>query len=157
MHQMLIEHTPDQSDVVSFRIGDQDYCIDIDVVREIRGWSPTTVLPHSPPHITGVINLRGTVVAVVDLAARLGLPQTVPTPRHVVIIVSVNSQTVGLLADVVSDILGIDEGSVKPVPDVGPDPTRAFITNLITHDDGRILRKLDMDKILPRSAGGQPS
>ena len=153
MRQMLIEHTPDQSDVVSFRIGDQDYCIDIDVVREIRGWSPTTVLPHSPPYITGVINLRGAVVAVVDLSARLGLGQTVPTPRHVVIIVTLESQTVGLLADVVSDILGIDDGSVKPVPEVGPDSTRAFITNLITLDDGRMLRKLDLCKVLPRPGG----
>lgn len=154
MRQMLIQHTPDQSDVVSFRIGDQDYCIDIDVVREIRGWSPTTVLPHSPPHITGVINLRGAVVAVVDLAARLGLGQTAPTPRHVVIIVTLGNQTVGLLADVVSDILGIDEGSVKQVPDVGPDSTRAFITNLITLEDGRMLRKLDLRKVLPRLVGG---
>jgi purine-binding chemotaxis protein CheW len=151
MRQML-QNTPDQSDVVSFRIGEQDYCIDIDVVREIRGWSPTTVLPHAPPHVTGVINLRGAVVAVVDLAARLGLGKTTPTPRHVVIIVAYGNQTVGLLADVVSDILGIDEDAMKPVPEITSDTTRAFITNVITFDDGRMLRKLNLAEVLPRFA-----
>ena len=119
MREMTIQHTAEQNDVVSFRVCEQDYCIDIDVVREIRGWSPTTVLPHAPPFITGVINLRGAVVAVIDLAARLGLGRTVPTPRHVIIIVTLGNQTVGLLADVVSDILGVGDVAMKPVPDVG--------------------------------------
>jgi purine-binding chemotaxis protein CheW len=153
MRQMILQNMAGQNDVVSFRIGEQDYCIDIDVVREIRGWSPTTVLPHAPPHVTGVINLRGAVVAVVDLAARLGLGRTTPTPRHVVIIVALGNQTVGLLADVVSDILGIDEASLKPVPDVVSDNTRAFITNVITLEDGRMLRKLNLGEVLPRHAG----
>lgn len=150
MRQMMLQNMADQSDVVSFRIGEQDYCIDIDVVREIRGWSPTTVLPHAPHYVTGVINLRGAVVAVVDLAARLGLGQTVATPRHVVIIVALGNQTVGLLADVVSDILGIDEAMLKPVPDVASDGAGTYITNVITLEDGRMLRKLDLGEVLPR-------
>lgn len=153
MRQMMLQKTADQSDVVAFRIGEQDYCIDIAVVREIRGWSPTTVLPHAPPHVTGVINLRGAVVAVIDLAARLGLGKTIPTARHVIVIVTLGHQTVGLLADVVSDILGIDEQAMKPVPDVASDSTRAFITNVITMEDGRMLRKLDLSEILPRRNG----
>lgn len=148
MRQMLLQNSTDQSDVVSFRIDDQDYCIDIDVVREIRGWSPTTILPHAPHYVTGVINLRGAVVAVVDLAARLGLGKTNPTPRNVVIIVALENQTVGILADVVSDILGIDEASLKPVPDVASDGAAAFITCVITLEDGRMLRKLDLAAVL---------
>lgn len=153
MRQMILQNSADQSDVVAFRIGDQDYCIDIDVVREIRGWSPTTVLPHAPAYVTGVINLRGNVVAVIDLAARLGLGRTEPTPRHVVVIVTFGNQTVGLLADVVSDILGIGDAELKPVPDVGCDTTRAFISNVITLEDGRMLRKLELSEVLPRRAG----
>lgn len=153
MRQMMLQNTADQSDVVAFRIGEQDYCIDISVVREIRGWSPTTILPHAPPHVTGVINLRGAVVAVVDLAARLGLGKTVPTPRHVIVIVTLGNQTVGLLADVVSDILGIDDQAMKPVPDVASDSTRAFITSVITTEDGRMLRKLELSEVLPRRNG----
>lgn len=150
---MMLQNTADQSDVVAFRIGEQDYCIDIAIVREIRGWSPTTILPHAPPHVTGVINLRGAVVAVIDLAARLGLGKTIPTPRHVIVIVTLGEQTVGLLADVVSDILGIEDQAMKPVPEVASDSTRAFITNVITMEDGRMLRKLDLSEVLPRRNG----
>jgi purine-binding chemotaxis protein CheW len=153
MRQMMLQKTAGQNDVVSFRIGEQDYCIDIEVVREIRGWSPTTILPHAPSYVTGVINLRGAVVPVIDLADRLGLGRTTPSPRHVVIIVALGAQTIGLLADVVSDILSIDENSVKPVPDVASESTRAFITNIIALDDGRMLRKLNLDEMLPRLAG----
>jgi len=118
MRPMTLSNPVDQNEVVAFRIGEQDYCIDIGIVREIRGWTPTTVLPHAPPHVTGVINLRGGVVAVVDLAARLGLGRTAPTGRNVVIIVSPGDRTVGLLADVVSDILGVTQDMLQAVPDV---------------------------------------
>lgn len=150
MREMMLQNMADQNDVVSFRIGEQDYCIDIDIVREIRGWSPTTVLPHAPDYVTGVINLRGAVVAVIDLAARLGLGRTVATPRNVVIIVALGNQTVGLLADVVSDILGIDDAALKAVPEVAAEGAGGFITNLITLEDGRMLRKLDLRQVLPR-------
>lgn len=148
MRPMTLSSPTDQTEVVAFRIGEQDYCIDIGVVREIRGWTPTTVLPHAPDHVTGVINLRGAVVAVVDLAARLGLGKTVPNGRNVVIIVSPGDRTVGLLADVVSDILGLTEEMLKPVPDVASDTARRFITNVVTLEDGRMLRKLDLAAIL---------
>jgi purine-binding chemotaxis protein CheW len=144
---MTLSNPVDQNEVVAFRIGEQDYCIDIGIVREIRGWTPTTVLPHAPPHVTGVINLRGAVVAVVDLAARLGLGRTAPTGRNVVIIVSPGDRTVGLLADVVSDILGVTQDMLQAVPDVASDAARRF-TNVITMDEGRMLRKLDLDAIL---------
>ena len=150
MRELTLQTTASQGDVVSFRVGEQDYCIDIDVVREIRGWSPTTVLPHAPAHVTGVINLRGSVVAVVDLAARLGLGRTVPTPRHVVIIVTFGNQTAGLLADVVSDILDLSGAAFQPVPDIVSDSTRALIANVVTLSDGRMLRKLDLHEVLPR-------
>lgn len=148
MRPMTLSNPVDQTEVVAFRIGEQDYCIDIGIVREIRGWTPTTVLPHAPPHVTGVINLRGAVVAVVDLAARLGLGRTAPTGRNVVIIVSPGDRTVGLLADVVSDILGVTQDMLQAVPDVASDAARRFITNVITLDEGRMLRKLDLDAIL---------
>ena len=146
---MVLKNTASQGDVVSFRVCEQDYCIDIAVVREIRGWSPATVLPHAPAHVTGVINLRGAVVAVVDLAARLGLGRTEPTARHVVIIVTLGHQTVGLLADVVSDILNVESATAQPVPDILADSTRALITSVITLEDGRMLRKLHLSEVLP--------
>jgi len=89
---------------------------------------------------------------VIDLAARLGLGRTVATQRNVVIIVALGNQTVGLLADVVSDILGIDDAALKSVPEVAAEGAGGFITNLITLEDGRMLRKLDLRQVLPRHA-----
>ncbi len=141
-----------RKEVVAFRLADQDFCIDIEHVREIRGWTPATKLPHAPSYVTGVINLRGSVVAVVDLADRLGLGATTPSDRHVIIIVTLGRQTVGLLADFVSDILTIGEEATKAVPELGAEPTRDFIVNIITLEDSRMLRKIDLSRILPKLA-----
>lgn len=146
-----------RKEVVAFRLGDQDFCIDIDHVREIRGWTPATRLPHAPSYVTGVINLRGSVVAVVDLADRLGLGPTVPSDRHVIIIVTLGRQTVGLLADFVTDILTIGEESTKAVPEIGTEPTRDFIVNIVTLEDGRMLRKIDLSRVLPDSRSPGPT
>jgi purine-binding chemotaxis protein CheW len=89
------------------------------------------------------------VVAVVDLAARLGLGVTVPSPRHVIIIVSLGKQTVGLLAEVVSDILTVTPDMVKSVPDQIADQARDFITCILTFPNGLILRGLDLSHVLP--------
>ncbi|MEH7827616.1 chemotaxis protein CheW [Gemmobacter denitrificans] len=143
-------------EVVAFRLGEQDFCIDIGYVREIRGWTPTTVIPHAEPHIKGVINLRGSVVAVVDLSARLSLGETTPSPRHVVIIVSVNNQIVGLLAEVVSDILSVTPDMVKPVPEQVGEGSQDFISAIMTMPDGRMLRALELTHILPMGSGIVP-
>lgn len=147
----ILSGRPDAAgrDVVSFRLAEQDFCIDINVVREIRGWTPTTALPHAQSYVKGVINLRGSVVAVVDLAARLGLGATTPTARHVIIIVTLGRQTVGLLADVVSDILTIGAEHMKPVPELASEVARDFITSVITFEDGRMLRMIDLGRVLP--------
>jgi len=141
-------------EVVALRLGDQDFCIDIGLVREIRGWSATTMLPNAQHYIAGVMNLRGSVVAVVDLAARLGLGDTRPTPRHVVIIVSLNGQTVGLLADLVSDILAVTPDMTRPVPERVAGTTREHLACILALEDGRILRDLDLSHLLAARIAG---
>jgi purine-binding chemotaxis protein CheW len=149
MLQNSTHDTPGQRDVVSFRVAEQDFCIDIGVVREIRGWTPTTVLPHAQDYVKGVVNLRGSVVAVVDLSARLGFGATTPSARHIIIIVMIGDQTIGLLADVVSDILTIDDTAMRQVPDIASEVARDFISSVVTFDDGRMLRKIDLARVLP--------
>lgn len=151
MHVATLENPEGRSEVVSFQVADQDFCIDIGHVREIRGWTPVTVLPHSQNHIMGVMNLRGSVVAVVDLAARLGLGKTEPSPRHVIIIVTMDTQTVGLLADMVSEIAALDPEMKQPVPDQMADQSGGFLTFIGTLSDGRMLRGLDLTHILGES------
>src|SRR4051794_18257547 len=94
-------------ELIAFRVADQEFCVDIMQVRDIRGWTPTTAIPHSPHYVRGLINLRGAVLPVIDLAARFGLPLTAPTSRNVIVFAETKRQTVGLLVDAVSDILTV--------------------------------------------------
>uniref|UniRef100_UPI0028114691 chemotaxis protein CheW n=1 Tax=Phenylobacterium sp. TaxID=1871053 RepID=UPI0028114691 len=76
-------------ELISFRIGAQEFCVDIMDVREIRGWTPATAIPQAPAFVRGVINLRGAVLPILDLGARLGLGAADPTARHVIIVTQV--------------------------------------------------------------------
>ena len=138
-------------EVVAFRVANQDFCFDIMSVREIRGWTETTTLPHAQSYVKGVINLRGNVVPVVDLSDRLGFGPTDPSARHVIIIAVVAGQTIGLLADVVSDILSVRNDMLHPVPDMISDQVKAFISGVVLIEE-RMIRKLDLARVVP-SAG----
>jgi purine-binding chemotaxis protein CheW len=144
----------DDRELVSFRVGGQDFCVDIMSVREIRGWTPATVLPHAPSYILGVINLRGAVVPIVDLAARMGLEPIRPDARHVIVICVVDNQTVGFLVDAVSDILSVKRTLIQPTPAVSSDVTRAFFEGVIAIDQ-RMLRLIDIEAVLPPIAARQ--
>ena len=137
-------------ELVTFRVGDQDFCIDIMMVREIRGWSPATILPHAPKFVLGVINLRGSVVPIVDLSARLGLAPSVPDDRHVIVIAVVGTQTVGFVVNAVADIIAVDHSEVQPTPDVTSEATRAFIEGVIVTKE-RMLRVIDIKTVLPKT------
>src|SRR5690606_9136287 len=105
-------------ELIAFRIGDQEFCVDIMSVREIRGWTPATPLPHAQRYVQGVINLRGTVLPIIDLSARLGFGFTKPEARHVIIVVRSGDQEAGLLVDAVCDILSVTESMLQPTPNV---------------------------------------
>jgi len=148
-----VENNVDEhSELIAFKIADQDFCFNIMSVREIRGWTPATVIPHSPDYVRGVINLRGAVVPIIDLAARLSLPVPEPTSRNVIIITQIDGPTVGLLVDAVSDILSVGLDDVQPTPEVASDESNCFVTGIITHDD-RMIRMIDIAGILPEVPG----
>lgn len=137
-----------RSELISFRIGDQEYCVDIMSVREIRGWTAATPLPRSPSFVRGVINLRGAVLPVVDLGARLGLALTQPTARHVIIVTRIADQLVGLLVDAVCDILTVTKDIVQPTPDVACEMARNFVRGLLAVE-GRMISLITLDRVLP--------
>ena len=112
----IVSKTNAAREYITFRIGDQFYCIDIMSVREIRGWTPATTLPRAPGYVRGVINLRGVVLPIIDLADRLGFPPTEPTARHVIIVAQTGKHVVGLLVDAVSDIINMPADKVQPTP-----------------------------------------
>ncbi len=116
---------------VSFRVGTEDYAINIMAVREIKGWTATTLLPNQPEYVLGVLNLRGTIVPIYDLRARFGLGMTQTTPMHVIMIVSVQDRVVGLLADAVSDILTVNSAEIREVPDIERGGATEFLAGII--------------------------
>jgi purine-binding chemotaxis protein CheW len=135
-------------ELVAFRIGEQEYCVDIVAVREIRGWTKATMLPHAPHYVQGVINLRGTVLPIVDLSARLGLGACEPTARHVTIVVHIGGQVVGLLVDAVSDILTVALAEIGPTPDIASETTKQFVRGVLAVED-RMISLIELTQVLP--------
>src|SRR3954467_1197708 len=135
-------------ELISFRIGAQEFCVDIMAVREIRGWTAATALPQSPTFVRGVINLRGAVLPIVDLAARLGFEGSETSDRHVIIVAQIGEQVVGLLVDAVSDILSVTDDLIQPTPDVGCEQVRTFVKGIMAVD-GRMISLISLDRGLP--------
>ncbi|MEK0084995.1 chemotaxis protein CheW [Benzoatithermus flavus] len=104
--------------IVTFLVADRQFGVPMRAVREIKRWMETTPLPHVPAYVRGVLNLRGTILAVYDLRARLGLGLTEPTKDHIIIIVSIDDRLIGLLVDAVCDIPEVTRADVQPVPDL---------------------------------------
>jgi purine-binding chemotaxis protein CheW len=148
----MTNHTNQQNtgevELLSFRLAEQEYSVDIMSVREIRGWTRATPLPHSPAHVRGVINLRGTVLPVVDLSTRLGMAPVEGDARNVIIVVQVGSQSAGLLVDAVSDILALPRNELQTPPELAADTAHSFISAL-TIVEGRMIRVLDLSAVLP--------
>ena len=120
------------TEFISFAIGNEQYGVDIMAVREIKGWSAVTELPSQPEHMRGVLNLRGTMVPIVDLRCRFGQGRTETTPMHVVIVVQVGIKTVGLLADRVLDIVAVEASQIQPVPQVSRSSRIEYLAGLVT-------------------------
>ena len=102
---------------LSFRLGDEEYGIDILAVQEIRAFEPPTRIAGAPEHIRGVINLRGVVVPIVDLRMRFGLADAPCNQFTVVIILNVAGRMMGIVVDGVSDVLALREADLRPAPD----------------------------------------
>ncbi len=133
--------------VLTFAIGDATYGIDIPCVQEIRGWSPVTKLPQAPADVLGVLNLRGSIVPVLDLRLKFGSTNVQYTPITVIIVVSVMSakgqREFGMVVDGVSDVIDITPQDVKPAPDLGATSSSAYIRGLVPVS-GRMVVLLDV-------------
>ena len=137
----------DGLEIISFHLGDQVFSVNIMSVREIRGWAPVTPLAHSPAHVLGVINLRGTVIPVIDMAIRLGLERIEPTERSAIIVADVRGQLVGLLVEYVSDMITVDSEQMQVVPEVGGNSVQAM-TSAIISQESQMISHLDLDAVL---------
>lgn len=123
------------SQYISFRVGEEEYGVDIMLVREIKGWVGVTSLPNTPKYMRGVLNLRGIIVPIFDLRCRFGMDRTEATNLHVVVIVQVGERTMGILVDAVSDILTVTEDDINSVPDIDQRQDGEYLNGLLTVDD----------------------
>lgn len=130
---------------LAFRIGEQEYAIDILKVQEIRGHTAITTLPQTPSWVRGAMNLRGTIVPVYDVRERFGLGTSEYHRFSVIIVVAVGQRQVGLLVDAVSDVIDLAEDQLEPPPDVGTGD--GYVQSLGRIED-RILIILQLDRVV---------
>ena len=152
---MTATDAPLDLEFVTFCASGQKFGIDIAQVKEIRRWGPVTPLPHAPHGMLGVMNLRGSVIPVFDLAARLGLSVTVENPRNVIVVAMHDAQTIGLLVESVAEILSVARDDIQTTPDLRSDSARQSITGLITAEDG-ITRVIDLAALVQHQVVSAP-
>lgn len=141
-------------ELITFKISGQVFALDIMKIREIRAWTPTTRLPRVPHYVAGVVNLRGTVLPVVDLAARLGWDAVTATPRHAIIVVQIGKQSSGLIVDSVSDIVTIPADALQPVPNTANNSIIPFLEGLAAIDEQMVM-VLDLAALAETQLEGQ--
>ncbi|WP_454797529.1 chemotaxis protein CheW [Novosphingobium lindaniclasticum] len=140
-------------ELITFEVAGQIFALDIMAIREIRAWTPVTPMPRVPRYVAGVVNLRGTVLPVIDLAARLGWPATKATARHAIIVCQVGGQAQGLIVDSVSDIVALQSETLQPPPNAGQDEVTPFLEGLVAIDE-RMVMVLDLRAL--SETGGTP-
>jgi purine-binding chemotaxis protein CheW len=132
---------------LSFRLGAEEYAIDILRVREIRAYAPVTRIANTPSYIKGVFNLRGAIVPVLDMRLRFGLAREEYTATTVTVIITVAGRNFGVVVDAVSDVLDVVDNQVRPVPDMGTTVDTEYLKGLTSVDE-RMVLLLDVDKLL---------
>lgn len=133
--------------LVSFRLAQEEYGIEITRVREIILMGEITRIPQTPPYVKGLINLRSTVIPIVDLRLRFGLEEDELTDESRIVVVNVGTKTIGIIVDAVSEVLRVSKEQIAPPPPTVAGLGREYLTGLVKLDD-RLLILLDIDKIL---------
>lgn len=135
------------SQLLTFILADEEYGIDVLQVQEIKGYSTITSIPNAPAHVRGVMNLRGTVIPVIDLRARFGLPATTYTKFTVIIVVHLGERIVGMIVDAVSDVLALEDNAFEPPPAFGDGLDTSYMTGIARSGD-RLITMLQVDRTL---------
>lgn len=125
-------------EIIAFHLGAQQFCVETLAIREIRGWAPCTPLPHAPREVLGVMNLRGSVIPIIDLAARLDMPAAEPSERSAIIVAEVSGKVVGLVVERVSDILRVKRNDIQPIPVVSADFDASYAEGIIALPAGMV-------------------
>ena len=147
VHEKLFAEGSGTMQLVSFRLAQEEYGIEITKVQEIILMGEITRVPQTPDYIKGLINLRSTVIPIVDLRLRFGLTQEAATDETRIMVVNVAGKTIGIIVDAVSEVLRITKEQIAPPPPTVAGLGREYLTGLVKLEN-RLLILLDIDKIL---------
>lgn len=147
---MTVANMTETMQYLTFKLGDEVFALDISKVREVLDFTTVTGVPRTPDFMRGVINLRGSVVPVVDLRLKFGMTRTENSVNTCIIITEVtldgDTTVLGALADSVQEVLDLDPGSIAPAPRIGTKLRTEFIKGMGKRDD-RFVIILDIDRI----------
>lgn len=132
--------------LVSFKLSDETYGIEITKIREIILVGEITRVPETPHYIKGLINLRSSVIPVIDLRARFGLPETELTQDSRIMVLNVGRRTIGIVVDSVSEVLRVSEDQISPAPPTVASLGNEYMTGLVRLEE-QLLILLDVDKL----------
>jgi purine-binding chemotaxis protein CheW len=135
------------TEVLSFRLGGEEYALSILKVQEIRGYDNVTRIASAPDYLKGVVNLRGIIVPIVDMRIKFNVGNPTYDAFTVVIILNINGHTIGVVVDSVSDVVTLSPDQIKPAPDLGASVAADYLQGLGTVGE-RMLILLDIDKLL---------
>ncbi len=140
----------DTDQFLTFMLAGEEYGVDILRVQEIKGWDAVTTIPNTPEYLRGVINLRGTIIPIIDMRIRFGIEKLDYGPLTVVIVLKVDSEeknrVIGIVVDGVSDVYNVPEDEIKPSPDFGNAVDTEFVRGLATIDKKMVI-VLDIDQM----------
>lgn len=144
---VLADLATEGSQYLTFTLQDEQFGIEILRVQEIKGFTRVTPIPNMPRCIKGAMNLRGTVVPIVDLRVRFGMPEREYDSFTVIIVVNVGEKVLGLVVDTVSDVLSVETEELEASPDLGPGIDTSFITGMAKSGDD-LITLLDIEQFL---------
>lgn len=134
-------------ELLSFRLGQEEYGIDIQKVQELRGYDAVTHIANAPEHIKGVVNLRGTIVPIVDMRIKFKLGEPSYDQFTVVIVLNLGRRVIGMVVDSVSDVITLVPEQIKPAPQMGSVLDTEYLVGLGALDD-RMLILVDLEKLM---------
>ena len=138
---------------VTFSLGEETYGIDVMQVQEVLRVTEIAPVPGAPPYVLGIVNLRGSVVTVIDTRARFGLPSREADEASRIVIIEADKQVVGMLVDGVAEVVEVPASAIESTPNVGNDEAARYIQGVFSTDDG-LLILVDLNKLLGRSEWG---
>jgi purine-binding chemotaxis protein CheW len=143
----MAEVNNNTTEVLSFRLGGEEYALSILKVQEIRGYDNVTRIASAPEYLKGVVNLRGIIVPIVDMRIKFNVGNSTYDAFTVVIILNINGHTIGVVVDSVSDVVTLTPDQIKPAPDLGASVAAEYLQGLGTVGE-RMLILIDIDKLL---------